>query len=92
MIIRIMGEGQYRVSSALLDDLNLIDDRIVEDVAKEDEASYKKDLSRLIQAIKEKGEPISAEEILESDVIVPPEDLTLEEAEKVFRGSGLIEG
>ena len=92
MIVRIMGGGQYRVSSALLDDLNLIDDRIVEDVAKEDEASYKKDLSRLIQAIKEKGEPISAEEILESDVIVPPEDLTLEEAEKVFRGSGLIEG
>ena len=92
MIIRIMGEGQYRVSSALLDDLNLIDDRIVEDVAKEDEASYKKDLSRLILAIKEKGEPISAEEILESDVIVPPEDLTLAEAEKVFRGCGLIEG
>lgn len=92
MIIRIMGEGQYRVSSALLDDLNLIDDQIVEDVAKVDEASYKKDLSRLIQAIKEKGEPVSPEEILESDVIVPPEDLTLEEAEKVFRGIGLIKG
>ncbi|MCR3884371.1 hypothetical protein P0O24_12130 [Methanotrichaceae archaeon M04Ac] len=90
MIIRIMGEGQYRVSSALLDDLNLIDDRIVEDVAKEDEAGYREDLSRLIQAIKEKGEPIRSEEILESDVIVPPEDLTLEEAERVFRGSGLI--
>lgn len=92
MIVRIMGEGQYRVSSALLDDLNLIDDRIVEDVAKEDEAGYRVDLSRLIQAIKEKGEPVSPEEILESDVIVPPEDLTLAEAEKVFRGSGLIEG
>jgi hypothetical protein len=92
MIIRIMGEGQYRVSSALLDDLNLIDDRIVEDVAKEDEAGYREDLSRLIQAIKEKGEPVDPEEILESDVIVPPEDLTLEEAERVFRGKGLIEG
>lgn len=92
MIIRIMGEGQYRVSSALLDDLNLIDDRIVEDVAKEDEASYREDLSRLIQAIKEKGEPVDPEEILESDVIVPPEDLTLAEAEKVFRGFGLIKG
>ncbi|UEC42023.1 MAG: hypothetical protein METHAR1v1_300002 [Methanothrix sp.] len=92
MIIRIMGEGQYRVSSALLDDLNLIDDRIVEDVAKEDEAGYREDLSRLIQAIKEKGEPVAAEEILESDVIVPPEDLTLAEAEKVFRGIGLIKG
>lgn len=92
MIIRIMGEGQYRVSSALLDDLNLIDDQIVEDVAKEDEAGYREDLSRLIQAIKEKGEPVDPEEILESDVIVPPEDLTLAEAEEVFRGFGLIKG
>lgn len=92
MIIRIMGEGQYRVSSALLDDLNLIDDQIVEDVAKENEAGYREDLSRLIQAIKEKGEPVDPEEILESDVIVPPEDLTLAEAEKVFRGFGLIKG
>ncbi|MGB3943258.1 MAG: hypothetical protein WBK88_00505 [Methanothrix sp.] len=92
MIVRIMGGGQYRVSSALLDDLNLIDDRIVDDVAKEDEAGYIVDLSRLIQVIKEKGEPVGPEEILESDVIVPPEDLTLAEAEKVFRGIGLIEG
>ncbi len=91
MIIRIMGEGQYRVPSSLLDELNVIDNRIVDLVAKEDEGGYKNELARLISAVKEKGTPLGPEEIVESDLIVPPEDLTLEEAEKIFGGSGLIE-
>jgi hypothetical protein len=91
MIIRIMGGGQYRVPSSLLDELNVIDNRIVDLVAKEDEGGYKNELVRLISAVKEKGTPLDPEEIVESDLIVPPEDLTLEEAEKIFGGSGLIE-
>jgi hypothetical protein len=91
MIIRIMGEGQYRVSSAILDDLNVIDNNIVDRVAKEDEAGLKEELSRLIATIKAKGEPLDPKEIVESEVIVPPGDLTLAEAARVFRGSGLIE-
>ena len=91
MIIRIMGEGQYRVPSSLLDELNVIDNRIVDLVAKEDEGGYKNELARLISAVKEKGTPLDPEEIVESDLIVPPGDLTLEEAEKIFGGSGLIE-
>ena len=91
MIIRIMGEGQYRISSALLDDLNVIDNNIVERVAKEDEAGLKEELSRLIATIKAKGEPLDPKEIVESEVIVPPGDLTLAEAARAFRRSGLIE-
>ena len=91
MIIRIMGEGQYRVPSSILDELNVIDNRIVDLVAKEDESGYKNELARLISAVKEKGCPLDPEEIVESDLIVPPGDLTLEEAEKIFGGSGLIE-
>ncbi len=91
MIIRIMGEGQYRVPSSILDELNVIDNRIVDLVAKEDEGGYKNELARLISAVKEKGTSLNPEEIVESDLIVPPGDLTLEEAEKIFGGSGLIE-
>ena len=91
MIIRIMGEGQYRVSSALLDDLNIIDNSIVDQVAKNDEAGFKEDLSKLISTIKAEGEPLNPEEIVESDIIVPPGDLTLDEAKRVFSGCGLIE-
>ncbi len=91
MIIRIMGEGQYRVDSCILDDLNKIDNRIVDHVSKGDLKKFKKDLDQMISTIKEKGEPLDPVEILPSDIIVPPEDLTLDEARRVFSGHGLIE-
>ena len=91
MIIRIMGEGQYKVSSSLLDELNEIDNRIVDYVAKENESDFKQDLGKLIAMIKENGKPLEDAEIVESDLIVPPGDLTLEEAAEIFSGDGLIE-
>jgi hypothetical protein len=91
MIVRIMGEGQFNVSSSLLDELNVIDNRIVEHVARKAETDFREDLRKLIATIKEHGKPLDAELIVESDVIVPPEDLTLKEAENIFRGNGIIE-
>lgn len=72
MIIRIMGEGQYRAPEALCDELNQIDNRIVDLVNEGKVEEFRSELARLISQIKEKGEPIKAEEILESDIIVPP--------------------
>jgi hypothetical protein len=91
LIIRIMGEGQYRVPEALCDALNQIDNRIVYLVEEGKAEEFQNELAKLISEIKEKGEPIEAEEILESDIIVPPEDLSLEEAKDVFKGSGIFE-
>ncbi len=91
MIIRIMGEGQYRVPDSLIDELNRIDNRIVEHVSAGAEREFRQDLDRLIETIKQKGTALPAEEIVESQVIVPPSDMSLEEAKKVFNGPGLIE-
>jgi hypothetical protein len=91
MIVRIMGEGQYKVSSSLLDELNVIDNRIVDYVGKENESGFKTELTKLISTVKEKGKPIDDAEIVESDLIIPPEDMTLEEATEIFGGEGLIE-
>ena len=55
MIVRIMEEGQFQVSSSLLDELNVIDNRIVDYVAKENESDFKKELGKLIAMIKENG-------------------------------------
>lgn len=90
MIIRIMGDGQYRAPEALCDELNQIDNRIVSLVAEEKTDEFRKELMKLISTVKEKGEAIEAEEITESDIIVPPEDLSLEEAKAVFNGSGIF--
>lgn len=90
MIIRIMGEGQYRVPEALCDKLNQIDNRIVQLVEEEKIVEFQNEFAKLISEIKEKGEPIEAEEILKSDIIVPPEDLSLEEAKSIFKGCGIF--
>lgn len=91
MIIRIMGEGQYRAPEALCDELNQIDNRIVALVTEGKNEEFRAELARLISEIKEKGEAIGAEEIMKSDIIVSPEDLSLEEAREIFKGSGIFE-
>ncbi|MCE5330465.1 hypothetical protein LLG07_09085 [bacterium] len=91
MIIRIMGEGQYRAPEALCDELNQIDNRIVDLVNEGKVEEFRSELARLISQIKERGEPVEAEELLKSDIIVPPEDLSFEEAKDVFKGSGIFE-
>lgn len=90
MIIRIMGEGQYRAPEALCDELNQIDNRIVDLVEEGKAEEFQKELAKLISEIKKNGEPVEAEEITESDIIVPPADLSLEEAKAVFKGSGIF--
>jgi hypothetical protein len=91
MIVRIMGQGQYKVDSSLTDRLNTIDDRIVGHVSKGDRDGFRRDLAKLISVVKEKGEPLDPVDIIQSDIIVPPEDLTFEEASNIFSGHGLIE-
>jgi hypothetical protein len=92
MIIRIMGRGQFEVKSSLFDDLNKIDNKIVEYVQKGNEKGYKKSLADLIGIITREGQMVDNKELVESDVIVPPSDMTLEEARQVFRGTGIFEG
>lgn len=90
MIIRIMGEGQYQAPEFLCNELNKIDNRIVVLVSGGKAEEFRKELAKLISKIKEKGEAIDAKEILKSDIIVPPEDLSFEEAKAVFKGSGIF--
>lgn len=90
MIIRVMGQGQYRVNSSLFDDLNKIDNKIVGYVEKGDRKAYKKSLDELIGMVIREGKKVAAKEIVESDIIVPPADMTIEEARDIFKGSGIF--
>jgi hypothetical protein len=47
-------------------------------------------LSEMISRVKREATPLDPEEIVESNVIIPPEDLSLEEAKKIFTGEGII--
>ncbi len=92
MIVRILGEGQFNLPGSAIDDLNDIDNRMVEAVAVADGAQFQSLLDEMHQLVRDRGEPLALDELVESDLILPETDLTLDEAEHIFIGDGLLPG
>ena len=92
MIVRILGEGQFNLSGSAIDELNDIDNRMVEAVEAEDRDALQTLLLEMESLVRDKGEPLPVDELVESDLILPETDLTLEEAESIFIGEGLLPG
>ncbi len=92
MIVRILGEGQYRLSSTYLDKLNEIDNNLVKVVESGDETKYKQLFSKMIELVKQHGQPLGDDELVESELVLPAPDTTLKEAVSMFTGDGLIPG
>jgi hypothetical protein len=90
MIVRLMGEGQFEIDKKHLDDLNKIDNNIVKIVKNGDEKAFRTEIRKLADYVKTKGKPIADEVLKPSELVIPPADLTLEEAERIFEGEGLI--
>ena len=51
---------------------------------------FKRQLKLLDEVVTEKGMVVDSKEIVESDIVLPGKDITLEEARKVFKGEGII--
>ncbi len=92
MIVRILSEGQFNLPGACIDELNEIDNQMVAAVESEDAAAFARLLGEMLTLVREKGAPVPVEELVESDLILPETDLTLEEAEHIFIGDGLLPG
>ena len=90
MIVRLMGEGQYRVADNVRDRLNALDDEAMSALDRDDEDELDAKLDEMWQLVRDGGERLPDETLETSDVLVPPSDLTLEETRKLFSDEGLI--
>jgi len=90
MIVRLMGEGQYRVDDSVLQSLNELDDEAARAVEQGDEEGLRRLLATMASSVRERGERLRDDDLSASDAIVPPEDLSLDEAKQLFDGEGLI--
>jgi hypothetical protein len=90
MIVRLMGEGQYRVDDGLREQLNELDDRAQTAIDANDEPALDDMLDAMSQLVRDRGERLPDEDLSASDLIIPPSDLTLEETRKLFTDEGLI--
>ena len=90
MIVRISGEGQFRLPDGDEDRLNELDNRAVNAVEQGDETGFKELWSQMLEIVASDGNAVDGDELVASDVILPPRDITFEEARGEFSGEGLI--
>ncbi|HEY2182220.1 MAG TPA: hypothetical protein VGH09_11155 [Solirubrobacteraceae bacterium] len=90
MIVRISGEDQFRLAADRTARLNELDNAVVTACEGGDEAAYKKTFSELLDFVRTNGTRVGDDELEGSDLILPPADLSFEEAGREFSGEGLI--
>jgi hypothetical protein len=91
-IVRIMGHGQFSVDYKILQRLNEIDDLLVQLVRsdKPNDNEFKKHLIELTKIVEQNGKQLDSKEIIQSDIILPSADLSVDEAKRLFTGEGVV--
>jgi hypothetical protein len=90
VIVRLMGEGQYRISDGLRERLEALDNESMAALADEDEGELDAKLDEMWELVRTEGERLPDEDLSPSDAVVPPSDLTLDETRQLFSNEGLI--
>jgi hypothetical protein len=90
VIVRLMGEGQYRIADELMQRLNELDDQAQSAADAEDEPELDRVLDEMWQLVQAEGERLPDDDLSASDAAVPPSDLTLEETKRLFAEEGFI--
>ena len=90
MIVRVMGEGQFEVDEEVAKGLNELDEQAEQALEAGDRVRLTELLQRMAEAVRTNGARVPDDDLSPSEAIVPPPDLTLEEAQELFEGGGLI--
>lgn len=92
MIVRILGEGQFDVPDAALDQLNDLDEALVTAVESGDTEAFTRALDELLAGVRSAATPHAADTLDSSDLILPDPDSSLAEVRALLGDDGLIPG
>jgi 23S rRNA A2030 N6-methylase RlmJ len=90
MIVRISGEGQYRLADSDAQRLNELENGVVSIVEGGREDGFADAFAALLDYVRAQGTLLGDDELEGSNLILPPSDISFEEAGKEFTGEGLI--
>jgi chromosome condensin MukBEF complex kleisin-like MukF subunit len=90
VIVRLMGEGQYRIDDSVREQLNGLDEEALTALEAGDEEKLDAKLQEMWDLVQAQGSVLPADDLTPSDVLIPPADLTLEETRELFQDGGLI--
>ena len=90
MIVRISGEDQYVLPDTASERLHELESVVVTVVDGGREDGFADAYAALLEFVRTTGTRLEDTELESSDHILPPADLTFEEAGREFTGEGLI--
>jgi len=92
VIVRISGEGQFSIDDAATAELNRLDSELEAAVNRDDEAAFTAALHGLLEQVRAQGSALPADTLEPSDLILPPEDASMDEVREMLTEEGLIPG
>jgi hypothetical protein len=92
VIVRISGEGQFSIDDAATVELNRLDSELEAAVNRDDEAAFTAALHGLLDQVRAQGSPLPADTLESSDLILPPQDASMDEVRSMLTEEGLIPG
>jgi len=90
MIVRISGEDQYSLPDGEAERLNELEHAVVVLVEEGREDGFSAAYAALLDYVRTHGTRVGDDEIETSNLILPPADMSFEEAGREFTGEGLI--
>jgi hypothetical protein len=90
VIVRVLGEGQFDVDDEVAKGLDDLDEQAERALETGNQEQFSELLRRMAEAVRTNGTRLPDEDLSPSEGIIPPEDLTLDEARELFDGDGLI--
>ena len=84
MIVRILGEGQFRLDDDSAAKLTVLDKDLDAAVHADDEAVFKLALGAAVKLVREAGVPVPDDEFVTADYILPFSDASVSEVRQLL--------
>jgi len=92
VIVRIVSEGQYRLSDEQVGRLQKLDDGLIAAATDADATAMHNTLNQIVGFVRSEGQALALDDLSSSDVILPSPDATPDEIRDLMREDGLIPG
>jgi hypothetical protein len=90
VIVRISGTGQFELDDSGVRELDRLDTDLTEALQGSQADRFRTLLAETIAFVRERGTSVADDRVVASEVIIPPEDVTMEEAQQFFTDEGLM--
>jgi len=87
IVVRVQGEGRFRLAGSYKGELDGYDEKVVAAIEAGQPAAFKQSVHDVIAFVQTHGVAVADTENATSQVVLPSEDLTLDEAKKIMAGT-----